>query len=541
MGISSNIHKLMRLFVGLFLALTIGLVYWQVAIASQVTANQYNLRQCLPESAGKRGRILDRNGVVLAESTTTFAGCSYERHYTDPSLAPLIGYYAGPNYSSTGIEQQFNDILNGSGQGETMQQDLNRLLHRTTVGNDIYLTIDERIQKIVEQRWQDPYYIGDTSGGETSVRSDNGSVIVTNPQTGEILAWLSQPSYDPNQLVQQLGKNDLTYYNQLVNDATQPLLDRPALGLYAPGSTFKTMTLMAALDSGKATLTTNFNEKQARGPVVIHGHAFGPVGNNIDGYTFRFPVNTEYGYVHSDNVIFAQLGVNTTLDSWMDYAKRFYIGQKIPFDLPTNASSVLPRGQSTMDNVALAANAFGQGTDLMTPLQMSLIADTAANNGQLMRPTIISKITDATSQPLQTYSAQTLANPISSDTATKVRQAMYGVVACGPGTLSSSFAANTPWGMIGKTGTAEVSDNNAVPPHGWFISAAPYQLSNPNQLPSLSIVSMRENGGDGGANNIPMQENIYNDVFTQNLVTAQKPNNTFWSTYCAQTQLLQTR
>lgn len=536
MGISTNIHKLMRLFVVLFLALTIGLVYWQVAIASQVTANQYNLRQCLPETAGKRGRILDRNGVVLAEDTTTFTGCAYVRKYTDDGLAPLIGYYAGPNYSSTGIEQQFNDILSGRGSGDTMQQDMNRILHRSTVGNDIYLTIDERIQKIVEQRYQDPYFVGTTAAGEISHQVTNGSTIVTDPHTGEILAWFSSPSYDPNKLVQELSQGKTTYYTQLTTDPNNPLLDRPSLGLYVPGSIFKTFTLMAALDSGHTTMTSTFDKTHAVGPVYFDGHPIGPVGNNIDTYTNTYPVNTEYGYVHSDNVIFAQLGVNTTNDTWLDYAKRFYIGQQIPFDLPTSVSTVLPQGKTSMSNVELAANAFGQGTDQVTPLQMSLIANTAANNGTLMRPALIKKITDSTGQALQTFSPQTLATPISSNTATEVRQGMYGVVACGPGTLESAFAADTPWGMIGKTGTAEVSD--AVAPHGWFISAAPYQLSTPGQLPALTIVSMRENGGDGGANNIPMQENIYNDIFSQNIVSVQKPNNTFWQTYCGQTRLL---
>ncbi len=453
MNISFNIHKLMRLFVVLFVGLSAALVYWQVGVAAQVTRSQYNLRQCLPENAPQRGRILDRNGVVLAESTNTFVGCMYSRHYTDPGLAPLIGYYGGPYFESRGIEKQFDDILSGRGQGDTLQQDVNRTLHRKTVGNDIYLTIDERIQKIIEQRFQDPYYYGPTSGGEVSVRSDTGAIIVTDPHTGEILAMLSQPSYDPNKLVDELQHNKLDYYNQLFHDPHQPLVNRALNGLYVPGSTFKTVTLMAALDSGHTTLNQPFDEQHARGPVYFDGHPIGPVGNNIDGYTFHFPVNTEYGYVHSDNVIFAQLGTTTGLDTWMDYAKRLYIGQQIPFDLPTSVSTVLPPGKDTMSNLELAVDAFGQGTDLISPIQMSLVDNTVANNGQLMRPTIIKKITDHDQHDLRTFTPQVLTNPISEQTATQVRQAMYGVVQCGPGTLSTVNMAGTPWGIIGKTGT----------------------------------------------------------------------------------------
>jgi peptidoglycan glycosyltransferase len=539
MNISANVNKLMLLFVALFVGLSASMVYWQVGVASQVTANEHNGRQCLPENASRRGRILDRNGVVLAESTSTYSECSYLRHYTDASLAPLIGYYAGPLFSSLGIEHQFDDILSGRGSGATVQQDVNRVLHRVTEGNDIYLTIDERIQKIVEQRFKEPYFTGETSGGETSVASDKGAVIVTDPHTGEILAWLSQPSYDPNKLVAELGQNKLDYYNQLAQSTEHPLLDRVTRGLYVPGSIYKTVTLMAALDSGHTNIDSTFDKEHALGPVYYDGHPIGPIGNNIESYTSRYPVNTEYAFSHSDNVIFAQLGVNTSLNTWLEYNKKLYVGEQIPFDLPIEVSSVLPAGKDTMSDVELATDAFGQGTDLVTPIQMSLVANTAANNGQLMRPTIIKKITSHDKQDLQTSTPQTLGNPISSDTATKVRQAMYGVVACGPGTLSSSFVADTQWGMIGKTGTGEVSTNNEVPPHAWFISAAPYQLSNPSQLPALTIVSMHENGGDGGAANAPLSEHIYDDIFSQNLVKVTKPTNTFWTNYCSQTQLLQ--
>src|SRR6266516_2405070 len=116
MNISNSIRKLTQLFIILFLALSGGLVYWQVVVAQQVTSNTHNVRQCLPDSAPFRGRILDRNGVVLAESKLTNNGCGYQRFYylnNYPSLAGLIGYYISPLFSSTGIEHQFDDYLNG--------------------------------------------------------------------------------------------------------------------------------------------------------------------------------------------------------------------------------------------------------------------------------------------------------------------------------------------------------------------------------------------------------------------------------------------
>src|SRR5438445_11715928 len=114
MNISNSIRKLAQLFIILFLALSGGLVYWQVVVAQQVTSNTHNVRHCLPDSAPFRGRILDRRGVVLAESKLTNNGCGYQRFYflnNYPSLAGLIGYYISPFFISTGIEYKFNDTL----------------------------------------------------------------------------------------------------------------------------------------------------------------------------------------------------------------------------------------------------------------------------------------------------------------------------------------------------------------------------------------------------------------------------------------------
>ena len=407
-------------------------------------------------------------------------------------------------------------------------------------------------QQIVDQRFSDQYYNGYNSGDQEYVYpSDAGTVVVSNPHTGEILAMLSRPSYDPNKLVQTLQQNDLSDYNQLAQDPEQPLLERPLQGNYVPGSTFKTLTLMAAIDSGKTTLAQTFDKQHALGPINYNGQNIGPSGNNIDGYTYHFPVTTEYGYTHSDNIIFAQLGVNTGLDTWMNYNRSLYIEGQIPFDLPVATSHVLPAGQSQMADNQLAADAFGQGTDFVTPLQMSLVDNVVANNGQLMRPTLIYKITGHKTSDqdnpasIQTFNPQSLATPIKSDTAVQVRQAMYGVMQCGPGAELHVNLSNSTWGLIGKTGTAQLSD---VPDtgqldvgdraEGWMLTQAPYTIQNTSQLPALTIVAMREHGGDGAASTGPMIGNIYNDVFSKGYVQTNRVSVPGLS-YCYQTGLLQ--
>ena len=186
----------MNLFVILFVAVSGGLVYWQVIVAQQVTANVHNSRICQLENAPLRGTIYDRNGIWLARSVhDTTVQCGYRREYSDPSLAGLIGYYAGPNYPATGLEKQFDDILSGRTGLTMLSNTVNNLLHTAPVGDDIYLTIDDRIQKIADQHFSDPYYYGSlgSGNGDTMYPSDAGVVIVSNPHTGEMLAMLSRP------------------------------------------------------------------------------------------------------------------------------------------------------------------------------------------------------------------------------------------------------------------------------------------------------------------------------------------------------------
>ena len=536
MDVRANIRKLTNIFILFFLALSGALVYWQVAVAQQVTANEHNSRFCFSDNAPIRGNIFDRNGLLLAYSKPDKNGiCGYVRVYTDPSLAGLIGYYV-PGYTLTGVEKRYDDVLSGRTGSTQLGNTFNSLLHRPPVGTDIYLTIDDRIQKLADQHFDDPTLVSQTQ------QSKRGAVIITDPHSGEILAMVSRPSFDPNKMVETLQNNDLSYYNQQVADPDNPLLERPLRGLYAPGSTYKTMTLLTGLDSNKLHLTDQYNRQEALGPIVINGQRFGPTGNNIDGYTRHYPVNTDYAFTHSDNIIFAQMGVKTGLDTWIDYNKRFYVGEKPPFDLPVATSTVLPEGQTTMADNELAAGAFGQGTDFITPFQMSLIDNAIANNGHLMRPRLLLRLTDhqTVTDPniayqgnvIQTNDQQELRTPITEETARQVRQAMFGVTHCGSGSLVPALSQVA---AIGKTGTAEVAGQQ---PHGWLITQAPYSLADPNQLPALTIVAMKENDGEGAYAVGPMTANDYQDIFSKNYVTAQIPSPAD-PNYCTRTGLLQ--
>jgi penicillin-binding protein A len=587
-NISSSIRKLTYLFIILFVGLSVGLVYWQVVAAQQVASNTFSTfsRQCSTDNAPIRGRIFDRNGVLLAKSIPSKNPtlCGYQRVYTKAaqSLEGVIGYYISPLFGSTGIEKQYNDYLNGQLGSTGLNNTIKKVLHSPPVGDDIYLTIDSRIQNIVNQSFD----ITSPVDNITVFNAQGGSIIVSDPHTGEILAMLSRPGYDANCVVSctltQLRANfaakgydattidpnceqhftcNLIYFNQLEKDPKQPLLERPIDSCYPPGSIYKTMTLMAGLDSGSSHLEDkyyNFNGfdppqyPQAIGPVSIGNgfdkEKFGPVGNNISGYTFTYPVNLLYGYTHSNNIIFAQAGAKAGVDTWLNYNRALYVEKQIPFDLPVRVSTVTPQrqlcplnapAQSTTSLKQIAENSFGQGVDFVTPMQMALINNTVANNGHLMRPTIISKIVDQNQTILQSFNPTELGTPISDTTATQVRNAMYGVVQCGSGSLQQVQLQGLPWSVIGKTGTAQVDNTGKTPAQAWFITQAPYVYQS-GQSPRITIVAMKEHAGEGAFANGPMLRAIYNGIFTQVIKDepqspAPDPN------FCFNTGLLQAR
>ncbi|TME11334.1 MAG: penicillin-binding protein 2 [Chloroflexi bacterium] len=544
MNISNNIRKLTQLFIVFFIALSAVLVYWQAVVAQQVATNIHNSRHCLSDSAPVRGRIFDRNGVLLAESKPSNAICGYQRYYyvkNYPSLAGLIGYYISPLYGSSGIERQYDNYLSGRVGVTALNNYVNQTLHRPPVGDDIYLTIDVRLQALLDKYFDqaappaDGFYIFNTN---------RGSAIIANPHTGEILAMLSRPTFDPN----RIASGDLKYFNSLEKDPEQPLLERPLQSTYIPGSTYKTMTLQAGLDSGSAHLDDPFyndhdpNHPQALGPVTIgtgnETEVFGPNGNNLEPYTHTFPVALRYGYTHSDNIMFAQVGAKMGASTWLDYNSRFYVGKKIPFDLPVKVSTVAPANGQPLKLNQLAENSFGQGIDSITPLQMTMIDNAIANNGVLMRPSLVLKIVDPSGAIVMSSSPQSLGTPISDNTASQMRDAMYGVVQCGSGKFgpTPSLAPEldtSPWAIIAKTGTGEVPKVNGhtVGAEGWLLTQAPYQN------PQLTIVAMKENVGEGGSAVGPMITRTYNDIFSKIMKIPTSPP--VDPNYCFTTGLLQ--
>ena len=546
MNINQSIRKIITLFIILFVGLSGGLVYWQVVAASTLTANPHNSRQCLAENTPKRGNIYDRNGVLLAYSVPDKNVCGgYIRKYTDPSLAGLIGYYV-PGYPSPpdSVEAVYNDVLNGSGGQTALTSTIDKTLHVEPEGNNIYLTIDDRIQKVAAKDFDnynpatDPFYSSQPQYFENQAFPTNrGSAVVTDPSTGEVLAMVSSPGYDPNKMEQTLAAGNLSYYNQLNSDPNQPLLFRPTQARYTPGSTFKTVTLLGALDSGTTTLDAEWSKAMAYDEPTWDGTKV--IGDNLGygQYVFHFPITTEFGYANSDNIMFAHIGVDMGWQKWLSYTQKMYIGKQIPFNLPVAMSSVQKSDGSPMYTIDLAEDAFGQGVDFITPFQMSLVDNVAANNGVLMQPMLLTKITDASQHTIQTFSSEQLSTVVSPQAAYETRVGMSAVTDCGSGwRLNDAFGMK--YGIIGKTGTGEIGNGQKA--EGWMITQGGY-FNDPNKIPPLTIIAMRENGGEGSYTAGPAIWRMYNDIFSNGYVKAPLPDPIDPNVYCPANNLWQTK
>jgi peptidoglycan glycosyltransferase len=546
MLLQRSFRQLLMFFFILFLAVSGWVVYWQVGRAADLEASPYNPRGCVASNIPKRGNIYDRNGILLAESVEDNASpCGWRRHYTTASLSPIIGYFDPTNYGITGLEKTFNSVLAGYDTSQLSDKDYfaglqdlyNKAKHERRYGTDIYLTIDSRVQKTASDAFEDKTLHPCSLALEPD--SKRGSVIVEDPHTGEILAMVSEPYYDANKLVDHSPNKDnerdqdgnlLTggeqYYRQLVSDPNSPLITRPIQEYYVPGSTFKTLTLIAGLDTGTYTLNDSFSKEDATS-VQIYGKTFDV--SNVGHYPdVTFPLDITHNFAYSNNVAFARMAYEIDQKNWLEYAQRFGLsyGEKITdepfkdFELKVNSSWVYKPG-AYFSREELKYAGFGQSSLEVTPLVMSIMTSAVAADGKLFPPHLlyqqipygVDRHTISVKQvdPLK-FGPNKDQNAMSVQTARDVRTAMRAVVEYGsvgtPGSGSTITKAKTSFVLEGgKTGTGQQDsspqDDQLFPElsgkaQAWFIATAPIDQSNPDgNPPRLSVVIQRVRGNEG--------------------------------------------
>jgi peptidoglycan glycosyltransferase len=449
-----------------FVLLAFGLVYWQVVRSQSLDSAASNPRAAEASLTEQRGSILDSKGQVIARSVEGADG-RLQRVYSDASLAQTIGYVS-TRYGLDGLEASYNGYLSGQQGKDPITSIWSDISRQPLRGNDLVLTVDSSLQRVAAQ----------------ALGQRRGAVVALDPRTGAVRAIVSAPGYDPNKL-DALGSS-------LLQDPDKPLLNRVTQGLYPPGSTYKTVTATAALDSGVVKPSDIY--KCVDG-IVIRGF---PIA-----CTNAPPGETEWDFLHayaySINATFAQVALQIGAGRFTDYSHRFGLGDSQPFDIDV-ATSLVAQPGNNLNDVLLASSGFGQGQLAVTPLQMALVAATVANNGVEPSPYLVAQVRDADGNVVSDRHPDAHGEVMRAQTAATMKEFMSTAVAIGFGREAGLAGLD----VAGKTGTAETGGSDAA--HAWFIGFAPVSA------PRIAVAVIVENGGSGGITAGPIAAQIFKSV-----------------------------
>lgn len=451
-----NIKKVMLVFLIFFIALISYITYFYMFNSEKAVSSTFNSRLWAERNKVLRGTIYDKDMKALTKSTKIDAVSQKQQYLQGEVFAHALGYM-NPVYGLSGLEKKYDEELMGRETGVSKYFFFNKDTEEK-VGNGLRTTLDSKLQmKAFEQ-----------------LKGKRGAVVAINPKTGEILAMVSMPSYDPN----NLNKN----WKDIIANKEVPLLNRAVSGLYPPGSVFKTITAISALENISGVYNKSFKDE---GKLVFNEK------ESLENYDGEVLGNIDFktAFVHSSNVFFGTLGIDLGNKALKETAEKFYFNRDTPSIGLTIDNSRFPSYKSN-EKGNIAQSAIGQSGVLATPMQMALIASTIANDGIMMEPMMVKEILDSKGKSLKKLEPKRVEQVMTKETANIMKDLMRAVVIEGTG----GNAAIRGTVVSGKTGTADHNDNPSKQeaPHSWFISFAPYDK------PQIAIAVIVEEGGVGG-------------------------------------------
>jgi peptidoglycan glycosyltransferase len=439
---NAPIARVFVVFVVLFGVLVGFTSRWTVFEADALRDNPKNRRELLEEQKIRRGVIRAGDQAVLARSLKQ-SDDSYVRTYpTDRLFSHAVGY-SFVRQGRAGLERYYDDDLSGR-KGE-LGSLIDRLSGSEQDGDNLLTSLDPGAQRVALEQ----------------LNGRKGAVVALDPRTGAIRVMASVPGYDPNTVKNQRA------FSALNRDQDAPLLNRNTQAGYPPGSTFKVVTAIAAIDSGRYTPDSRIDGRNGK-------RISGVPLNNDAGESFGDITLTE-ALTHSVNTVFGEVGEKVGKVTMKKYMDRLGFGRPVEVDLPRDeraASGERQRGHiipATNGAVDVGRMAIGQDKLTVTPLQMAMVAASVANGGKLMKPHLGDRIVDRDGRTVDRIEPEEMSEVMSPETATQVGAMMDQVVKEGTGTAASLEGID----VAGKTGTAEV--DHGCPNQLWFIAFAPAQ------------------------------------------------------------------
>ena len=405
-------------------------------------SNLVRISSYVTKADAEKIRKLDISGVETAEAT--------KRYYPlGKSAAHLLGSVSEDNEGRSGIEAQLEGYLSGvagrwvhdiDAVGNTLSYGSKRY-YQEQDGYNAVLTIDEVLQHYAEKA---------ISNCMKKYKAKRVMCLAMDPKTGDVLAMASSPTFDPNDAITPTSKDEKKKFSKMTTKKQSKYLSKmwrnPVVSdLYEPGSTFKLVTTSSALEEGVANLKSRFNDT---GSVNVDGtvlHCWNKAGHGKQ--------NLVEAVGNSCNPVQVELIMRMGSDVYYNYLEMFGITEKTGIDLPDETSAII-KNREEIRRVDLATMSYGQGIAL-TPIQLLTAECSIGNDGVMMKPRIVQKLTDKDGKTVREYKTEKVRKVISSKTASEMRKIMEYVVSEGGG----GTAKISGYRIGGKTGTANKAKN----------------------------------------------------------------------------------
>lgn len=451
------------LFVALFLVMMGYMSYFNVAESQDIIRSPYNKRQDSFADRVVRGKILDRSGNVLAETSVAEDGTETREYPYGNMFAHVVGYTA---QGKSGIESLANFELLTSNAFflEKIQREFQG---EKNIGDNVVSTLDANLQEAAYD----------------ALGSQRGAVVVMEPSTGKILAMVSKPDFSPGDVAQD--------WESLNSNEDSVLLNRATQGQYAPGSSFKIVTALEYIreNSNYDAYSYNCTGEIQTGDTTIHCY-----GGAVHG-----EVDLRDSLAHSCNTSFSNIGVSLDISSFQNTARELLFNSDLPGDLPYSRSSFTLSEED--GDAARMMTAMGQGETQVSPYHMALITSAIANGGTLMEPYLIDSITNYTGTVIDEYRPQEYGQLMTSQEAARLKDYMTSVVEYG----TASVLSGQNYTAAGKTGTAEYSSDKEKD-HSWFVGMS--NVENPDLVISVIIES-----ADGRARAVNVAKEVFDAYY----------------------------
>jgi penicillin-binding protein 2 len=441
-------------------------------------------------------------GGVTASHILGYVGEVSPDQLEKPEFADL---HQGSIVGQYGVEKFFDKLVRGQAGQKSIEVDAVGHEKRTVVveqphaGDDLYLTIDVRLQKVAES----------LLGEET------GAIVALDPRTGDVLAMASRPGFDPNILSRELTPKQ---WAEIVQDEGRPLNNRASQGQYPPGSVFKVMMAAAALESKTVTPSTTIhcNGGYQFGRRLYHDWKAGGHGS----------VDLRHALVQSCDVYFYTVGQRMGIETIASFAHQFGLGEETGIELPSERIGIIPseawkrkaKNEAWLPGETISAS-IGQGYVNVTPLQMASLIGTVANNGVMFRPRLVQSVMDRATGELQQRTAVPKRTvKLRPEILPLIKEALAGVVQEGTATKAKSALVT----IAGKTGTAQMTALRTGPEkdipkkfrdHAWFVAFAPVDA------PTIAVAVLGEHMGHGGSASAPLAKELIETYVKLNLPT----------------------